>query len=160
MPPTPPETPSCRNALVFNTLYLQLLGFSDFHASLIAAFFLTGTAAGAAVRMCGREARGGGGGGGGQLPATRHGWSLCFSVLVSLHIRPNHWANVGRRCSGGLGCKQVPQPRQSVCGAVQCGDRCPHCCGHLQGRGCWSTSYTDLLCALRSLAVRVKQGCS
>lgn len=38
------------NALVFNTLYLQLLGMSDFQASLIAALFLGGTAVGALVR--------------------------------------------------------------------------------------------------------------
>lgn len=47
------------NALVFNTLYLQLLGMSDFQASLISALFLAGTAVGALVR----------GGGGGALPA-------------------------------------------------------------------------------------------
>ncbi|KAL4423578.1 hypothetical protein ABPG77_004618 [Micractinium sp. CCAP 211/92] len=35
------------NALVFNTLYLQLLGFSDFQSSLVAALFLGGTAFGA-----------------------------------------------------------------------------------------------------------------
>ncbi|PRW58308.1 MFS general substrate transporter [Chlorella sorokiniana] len=35
------------NALIFNTLYLQLLGFSDFQASLVAALFLGGTAFGA-----------------------------------------------------------------------------------------------------------------
>ncbi|PSC76554.1 MFS general substrate transporter [Micractinium conductrix] len=35
------------NALVFITLYLQLLGFSDFHSSLVAALFLFGTAFGA-----------------------------------------------------------------------------------------------------------------
>lgn len=35
------------NALVFNTLWLQLQGFSDFHASLIASLFLLGTALGA-----------------------------------------------------------------------------------------------------------------
>ena len=37
------------NALVFNTYYLQLLGFSDFHASLVAALFLLGTALGAMI---------------------------------------------------------------------------------------------------------------
>jgi hypothetical protein len=37
------------NALVFNTLYLQLLGFSDWHASLVAALFLGGTAVGGLV---------------------------------------------------------------------------------------------------------------
>lgn len=36
-------------ALVWNTLYLQLLGFSDFHTSLIASLFLLGTAVGAGV---------------------------------------------------------------------------------------------------------------
>lgn len=35
--------------MVFNTLYLQLLGFTDFHASLIASMFLAGTAIGAQV---------------------------------------------------------------------------------------------------------------
>jgi hypothetical protein len=35
------------NALVFNTLYLQLLGFSDFQSSLVAALFLAGSAFGA-----------------------------------------------------------------------------------------------------------------
>jgi MFS family permease len=34
---------------VFNTLWLQLLGFTDFHASLIASLFLGGTAIGALV---------------------------------------------------------------------------------------------------------------
>jgi hypothetical protein len=34
---------------VFNTLYLQLLGFSDFQSSLVAALFLGGTAFGAQV---------------------------------------------------------------------------------------------------------------
>ncbi len=38
------------NALVFNTLYLQLLGMTDFQASLISALFLAGTAIGALVR--------------------------------------------------------------------------------------------------------------
>ena len=37
---------------VFNTLYLQLLGFTDWQASLVAALFLLGTAFGAQVRMC------------------------------------------------------------------------------------------------------------
>ncbi len=41
------------NALVFNTLYLQLLGMSDFQASLISALFLAGTAVGALVRFRG-----------------------------------------------------------------------------------------------------------
>jgi hypothetical protein len=35
------------NALVFNTYYLQLLGFSDFQSSLVAALFLGGTGFGA-----------------------------------------------------------------------------------------------------------------
>ena len=51
----PPHHPSLQgivgstpwNALVFNTLYLQLLGFSDFQSSLVAALFLGGTAFGA-----------------------------------------------------------------------------------------------------------------
>lgn len=34
------------NALVFTTLYMQLMGMTDFQASLIAALFLTGTAIG------------------------------------------------------------------------------------------------------------------
>lgn len=34
---------------MFNTLYLQLLGFSDFHASLIASLFLAGTAVGSQI---------------------------------------------------------------------------------------------------------------
>lgn len=37
------------NGLVFNTLYLQLLGFSDFHASLISSLFLGGTAIGGLI---------------------------------------------------------------------------------------------------------------
>lgn len=37
------------NALVWNTLYLQLLGFTDFEASLIASLFLAGTAIGGLV---------------------------------------------------------------------------------------------------------------
>lgn len=37
------------NALVFNTMYLQLLGMTDFQASLISALFLGGTALGALV---------------------------------------------------------------------------------------------------------------
>lgn len=37
------------NALVFMTLYLQLLGFSNFHASLILTFFLAGAALGGVV---------------------------------------------------------------------------------------------------------------
>jgi MFS family permease len=37
------------NALVWNTLYLQLLGFTDFQASLIASLFLAGTALGGLI---------------------------------------------------------------------------------------------------------------
>jgi len=37
------------NALVFNTLYLQLLGMTDFQASLVAALFMLGTAIGAVI---------------------------------------------------------------------------------------------------------------
>lgn len=44
------------NALVFNTLYLQLLGFSDFQSSLVAALFLGGTAFGAQARSRPRHA--------------------------------------------------------------------------------------------------------
>ena len=63
------------NALVWNTLYLQLLGFSDFHSSLIASLFLLGTAAGALI-----------GGVAGDIAAERsvnHGRVLVaqFSVL-------------------------------------------------------------------------------
>ena len=36
---------------VFNTLYLQLLGFTDWQASLVAALFLLGTAFGAQARV-------------------------------------------------------------------------------------------------------------
>ena len=40
------------NALVFMTLYLQLLGFTDFQSSLLSAIFLGGTALGGALRAC------------------------------------------------------------------------------------------------------------
>ena len=35
--------------MVWNTLYLQLLGFTDFQASLVAALFLFGTAIGGLI---------------------------------------------------------------------------------------------------------------
>ena len=52
LPPPPSQTHNTHaHSQVFNTLYLQLLGMSDFHSSLVAALFLLGTAAGAQARV-------------------------------------------------------------------------------------------------------------
>lgn len=117
-------------ALVFSTLYLQLLGFSDLQASVLVAIFLASNAAGKDWEVQ-------------EAPCSAPCWLSRFSAcpLKGLCGMPHQARIISCRWPAGwhagrLGGTALEGPRAHHClPAVRIAGRAP-VCPHLQGASC------------------------